>query len=338
MRQTESTTCRTVTSGRINTMRLFSYRLVCGSLFTGSATFILHIDFCIFVRCTNMSIVCITATLISSLSQACPCILSNTCTTLHQLLPVWCCKYSRILRALLVFSLSLSIDFFLLFLSPSNIEYFGNESYTSPFAFQWNIMHLLISPAASHSGWEDNMQSDLYHYLHHRYFECNYGTQGMPMDKMFGTFRDKLKEKGTTYNGGSEEKVDEKSVRLHDTKANFSKTLPEVGFVIYMSLNILLWGILYCAFKQIPLLDGGTKRIDCPTTMALLISVGPIAIAQAMTMLTEASRKPRPVLYPFHKDKVIHTMFHLSVSILVCVAPVFLLVNTMLSSPGEAFF
>ena len=80
-------------------------------LFTESATFILHIDFCIFVRCTNMSIVCITATLISSLSQACPCILSNTCTTLHQLLPVWCCKYSRILRALLAFSLSLSIFF-----------------------------------------------------------------------------------------------------------------------------------------------------------------------------------------------------------------------------------
>ena len=147
-----------------------------------------------------------------------------------------------------------------------------------------------------------------------------------------------VERKGTTYNGGSEEKVDEKSVRLHDTKANFSKTLPEVGFVIYMGLNMLLWGILYCAFKQIPLLDGGTKRIDCPTTMALLISVGPIAIAQAMTMLTEASRRPRPVLYPFHKDKVIHTMFHLSVSILACVAPVFLLVHTMLSSPGKRSF
>ena len=72
--------------------------------------------------------------------------------------------------------------------------------------------------------------------------------------------------------------------------------------------------------------------------MALLISVGPIAIAQAMTMLTEASRKPRPVLYPFHKDKVIHTMFHLSVSILVCVAPVFLLVHTMLAAQGKRSF
>ena len=128
MRQTESTICRTVTSGRTNTMHLFSCRLVCGSLFIGSAIFILHIDFCIFVRCTNMSIVCITATLISSLSQACPCILSNTCNTLHQSLPVWCCKYFRTLRALLAFSLSLSIYFFLLFLSPSNIEYLATKA------------------------------------------------------------------------------------------------------------------------------------------------------------------------------------------------------------------
>ena len=38
----------------------------------------------------------------------------------------------------------------------------------TPFAFMWNAVHLLISPAASHSGWEDHFQSDQYHYLHHR--------------------------------------------------------------------------------------------------------------------------------------------------------------------------
>ena len=38
----------------------------------------------------------------------------------------------------------------------------------SPFAFMWNGVHLLISPAASHSGWEDHFQADQYHYLHHR--------------------------------------------------------------------------------------------------------------------------------------------------------------------------
>ena len=54
--------------------------------------------------------------------------------------------------------------------------------FLSPFAFMWNGVHLLISPAASHSGYEDNFQSDQFHYLHHRYFECNYGTGTFPFD------------------------------------------------------------------------------------------------------------------------------------------------------------
>lgn len=50
--------------------------------------------------------------------------------------------------------------------------------HASPFIMMWNGIHLLISPAASHSGWEDHFQSDQFHYLHHAKFECNYGTSG----------------------------------------------------------------------------------------------------------------------------------------------------------------
>ena len=32
--------------------------------------------------------------------------------------------------------------------------------------------------------------SDFYLYLHHRYFECNYGNTVFPIDKLFGTFHD----------------------------------------------------------------------------------------------------------------------------------------------------
>ena len=39
---------------------------------------------------------------------------------------------------------------------------------------------------------------------------------------MFGTFRDKLKEKGTSYRGGSEEKVDDKTAAIHDAKATLA--------------------------------------------------------------------------------------------------------------------
>ena len=31
---------------------------------------------------------------------------------------------------------------------------------------------------------------DFFHQLHHRYFECNYGTIEMPWDRLFGTFHD----------------------------------------------------------------------------------------------------------------------------------------------------
>ena len=40
--------------------------------------------------------------------------------------------------------------------------------FASPFAFKWNAYHLILAPAAGHSGWEDHFQADQFHYLHHR--------------------------------------------------------------------------------------------------------------------------------------------------------------------------
>ncbi|MEM7406448.1 MAG: sterol desaturase family protein [Pseudomonadota bacterium] len=53
-------------------------------------------------------------------------------------------------------------------------------------------------PALSHSGFQklkvgDQLEVDggcHFHYLHHRYFECNYGGSLIPLDKWFGTFHD----------------------------------------------------------------------------------------------------------------------------------------------------
>ena len=76
----------------------------------------------------------------------------------------------------------------------------------SPFHTMWHLIHLLISPAASHSGWENCMQADQFHYLHHRKFECNYGTSGEPLDRWFGTYRGSLDPKDNDYKGGASEK------------------------------------------------------------------------------------------------------------------------------------
>merc|ERR1711973_712258 len=203
--------------------------------------------------------------------------------------------------------------------------------YTTPFAFMWNGVHLLISPAASHSGWEDHFQSDQYHYLHHRFFECNYGTSGTPFDKMFGTFRDKLKETGpSTYRGGSEEKVDTKTASAHDAKASLT-TPPDAGFVIYMGVNCAIWAILWLAVRQ----EYQLHTIN-PHYLALLVSAGPVVLAQVMANLTENTK--RSMFYPFHKDgwKVISG--HVIISSLVCIGPVYAMVHMLLSQPGQSIY
>ena len=61
------------------------------------------------------------------------------------------------------------------------------------FALQWAA----LMPAPGHAGFDKlvvtervSLPSDFFHYLHHRYFECNYGTTLVPFDRWFGTFHD----------------------------------------------------------------------------------------------------------------------------------------------------
>ena len=61
-----------------------------------------------------------------------------------------------------------------------------------------------LTPALGHLGFDKYLfrgQTPLtlgqryFHYLHHKYFECNYGGDGtVPMDKWFGSFHDGTKE------------------------------------------------------------------------------------------------------------------------------------------------
>ncbi|WP_298840417.1 sterol desaturase family protein [uncultured Roseobacter sp.] len=55
-----------------------------------------------------------------------------------------------------------------------------------------------VHPVFSHSGFDQLVvrererakMGDFFHQLHHRYFECNYGTVEMPWDRWFGSFHD----------------------------------------------------------------------------------------------------------------------------------------------------
>ena len=66
--------------------------------------------------------------------------------------------------------------------------------------FQLQITALV--PSQGHSGFERIVvgkritipASDYFHYLHHKYVECNYGAEKVPIDRWFGSFHDGTKE------------------------------------------------------------------------------------------------------------------------------------------------
>ncbi len=158
--------------------------------------------------------------------------------------------------------------------------------------------------------------------------QCNYGTSGTPFDKIFGTFRDKLKDTGTTYRGASEEKVDQKTATLHDAKATL-QGLPEPGFAIYMATNCAIWAMLFSELN-------GWSSTENPHILAFSLSFGPLIIAQVMANLTESGK--RSIFYPFHKDGWKTLSGHLLISTLVCVGPVYILAHMLLSQPGYSFY
>ena len=63
----------------------------------------------------------------------------------------------------------------------------------------FHLQHAALTTLWGHTGFEKleiskNISipkaSDYFHYLHHRYFECNYGGGTFPLDKLFGSFHD----------------------------------------------------------------------------------------------------------------------------------------------------
>ena len=64
------------------------------------------------------------------------------------------------------------------------------------------LVHAGLSPAPGHAGFDrikvgnnESFEADSYaHYLHHKYFECNYADGILPLDRWFGTLHDGSKE------------------------------------------------------------------------------------------------------------------------------------------------
>ena len=67
-----------------------------------------------------------------------------------------------------------------------------------PIHVLFHFYNLGLNPAFSHAGFEAVVSKDkrrmnagdFFHQLHHKFFECNYGTAEMPWDVIFGSFHD----------------------------------------------------------------------------------------------------------------------------------------------------
>jgi len=68
-----------------------------------------------------------------------------------------------------------------------------------PIHILWHLQHAALTPQQGHVGFArvvlpggvEVTTSDYFHYLHHKYFECNYGPDAaLPLDKWFGSFHD----------------------------------------------------------------------------------------------------------------------------------------------------
>lgn len=66
----------------------------------------------------------------------------------------------------------------------------------------FHFYNLSLNPSFSHSGFESVVAGDkrrlnagdFFHQLHHKYFECNYGTSEMPWDVVFSSFHNGTEE------------------------------------------------------------------------------------------------------------------------------------------------
>jgi hypothetical protein len=175
--------------------------------------------------------------------------------------------------------------------------------YCSPFAFVWNGVHLLLSPAASHSGYEDHFQSDLFHYLHHRYFECNYaGSDAAFLDIAFGTFKGSF----------NDHPIDKYGPKPREDAKSTLFLLPTREFVTYLagsSLCVAPWA--YYSMQK------AEVSANSALLLSSLVGCGPVLLSVLVSDLYSNANSSHPV-----KMSVLGNLLHLFFGLLFCGVPI----------------
>ena len=152
----------------------------------------------------------------------------------------------------------------------------------------------------------------------------------VPSHLQSGVDRSELRFRLRFYRGASEEKVDARTVAVHDSKSSLAGA-PDLGFLLYLGLTCLTWALLWLRLTNSRLVAG----LDwvSPACLAFSISAGPLLLAQVMANLTNTGSK-RSVFYPFHPVRPPPRPPASG----LCVLPVYSLVYTVLSLPGQGTY
>ena len=175
----------------------------------------------------------------------------------------------------------------------------------SPLHFHFIGVHMLLAPAASHSGYEDHWQSDAFHYFHHRYFEVNFAGLGCSfLDTWFGSFCGALREKTP--------------LALRDdakATANILASPPTFEFVAYIMSSVL------CVGLWINLVQGNSwaASLISANVAAYVAGYGPVAIAVAATAVQEGTSS---LIRPFDRRPKWETFLHVAVGTYFCSYPI----------------
>lgn len=229
-----------------------------------------------------------------------------------------------------------------------------------PFHLSWLLWHLLVSPSASHSGWEDAWQSDQFHTIHHARSDCNYGGTTLPWDLWCGTFRAALSEASLHPRRDGryapahralfwDSSVDPK--RAGDSLARASGVRPGAGarkssqkeeegdggarsFVPARLDVVYGLGVAACAGAAAAgvLVPGGFfgRR---PRLAAAALALGPLVLAFLLAPLKAGAAKPWT--FPFHKEPALVLQPHIAVAVVCCVVPVFRTVELLVATEHD---
>ena len=156
----------------------------------------------------------------------------------------------------------------------------------SPFAFLWNGVHLLLSPAASHSGWEDHFGGGVFHYAHHRYFEVNYaGADVAFLDAAFGSFAPSFEHSRADKESGR--------VSLREDAKSTLAGLPSAEFCAYLAAAAAALGA-WARAAQALAAGGAPPPAAEAALLAALAGLGPVAAAELGALLLGGADKGRP--------------------------------------------